>query len=121
VLLVVEPPNWKVTQDTSEKDHVASVATGPGTCRVEVDVWAGLPPTTGGPMVTSSSRFVVVDGRKLELVTTSQFHGQPAVVDALFVNDGTSYGRAVFRNCTTAQVDQALAAAKLSARVGSTP
>ena len=88
-----------------------------GKCNVRVDVWAGLPPTPGGPMVTQSRRMVNVDGHRLELVKTSQFQGAAAIVDALFANDGTSYARAAFRECTPEQVDQALASARIAKAV----
>ena len=69
-------------------------------------------------MVTQSTRKVTVDGHALEVTHTSEFQGAPAEVDALFVNDQTSYARAVFRDCTKAEVDQALSTAKLAKAVG---
>ncbi len=68
-------------------------------------------------MASQSSRKVAVDGHTLELVRTSQFQGRAAVVDVLFANDGKSYARAAFRECTPEQVDQALAGAKLAKAV----
>ncbi len=113
--MIVRPPGFTVKEDTAEKDHASVIATAAnGKCNVRVDLWAGLPPTPGGPMVTQSTRKVTVDGHRLELVRTSHFQGSATVVDALFANDGTSYARAVFRECTPDQVDEALAGAKLA-------
>lgn len=117
-LMVVRPAGWSVTEDPAEKDHAGVIATAEaGKCTVRVDLWAGLPPSPGGPMVTQSKRSITVDGHKLDLVKTSQFQGAAAVVDAVFANDGTSYARAVFRDCTQEQVDQALGSAKLAKNV----
>ena len=121
-IAVTPPPRWKLAGQTDEADHITRVLSAPaGACRVTLDVWAGLPPTTGGIMATQSKRRVTVDDRSLDLVKTSQFQGAADVVDALFVNDGRSYGRLVFRDCETALVDEALGTTRLSKAVASTP
>jgi len=113
--MVVRPTGWTVTQDPVENEHTGLLAMAPdGKCNVRLDLWAGLPKTPGGAMVDTSKRSVTVDGRKLDVIKTSQFQGVAAVVDAVFANDGTSYARAVFRDCSADQVDQALSTAKLA-------
>jgi hypothetical protein len=121
-LLDVRPSGWANKAGASEPAHESMTATAPsGRCTLAVDLWAGLPPSPGGPMMAQSKRSVVVDGRKVDVVKTSQFQGRAQVVDAVFVNDGTSYARAVFRECTDAEVDFALGSAKLAKAVRGAP
>jgi hypothetical protein len=122
--LVLAPAGWTSTpvSQSDEPGHRQTVLTPAGSsCQLTLDAWPSLPSLDGGPMQIASSREVVVDGKKLRLLTTAMFQGIGEQVEALFVNDGHAHMRAVFRKCDPAEVDAVLASARLSAAAKAQP
>ena len=122
--LVLVPAGWTSTPVSQIDDpgHRQTVFTPAGSsCRVTLDAWPSLPSSDGGVMQVASSREVVVDGKKLRVLTTAIFQGIGERVEALFVNDGHAHARAVFGERTPAEVDAVLASARLSAAVKAKP
>lgn len=87
---------------------VARYTLHPGSeCVAEIHWWRPMPPETGGLMMVSSRRTLNVAGEDRELITTSMFENQEAVVDAMFFQGDGWTARIVFRGgCPADEVNR---------------
>jgi hypothetical protein len=116
--VVAELPGWTRQESVGARDRLlpnerfVRLVRGP----VQVGIMRGwdAPLQPGGPMKTSRSRPVVIDGRSFELFTTSMFEGAQHEVQVTYVTERGWSARIVFENASAADVDAVLGAIRFS-------